>query len=172
MKQGLSLFFCCTFSISIAFSQDSLHHLTLDLALRIAEENYPLLKAKEYKKEAANTQIGLGKNTLVPSLDISYQANLATANNITGMFYPSGMIPMSGPVFSSNNYSSAFGSAASLLLNWQPLTFGWRNANINTAKAETNIELADFQNEIFNHKVNVISNYLDLLLANNLLFSI
>lgn len=169
MKSGfifLVSFFSSFFS---ACSQDSLHNLTLPIALRLAEENYPLLKAKHYEVEALRKNIDISKNTLVPSLDISYQANLATANNITGMFYPTDLIPMTGPVFSSNNYSPAFGTAASLLLSWQPLTFGWRNAQVSASSAETNTRIADLQNEIFKHKINVISNYLDLLLAMELL---
>ena len=118
-----------------AICQDSLHHLNITTALKIAEQNYPLLKAKKYEFEAASRNVDLSKNTILPSLDISYQANLATANNITGQFYPSEMIPMTGPVFTGNNYNPAFGSAASLLLNWEPFTFGSRTAKINSSKS-------------------------------------
>jgi len=143
--------------------------LTLSDAIRQAITNYPLLKSKLYTVEAARKNIELDKNTMVPSVDIAYQANLATANNITGMFYPVDMIPMTGPVFSSNNYNPAFGTAASLLLNWQPWTFGWRNAKINASKAEVSTRIADSENEIFKHTINVISQYLDVLLAIELL---
>jgi outer membrane protein TolC len=135
------------------------------MAIKLAETNYPLLKSKHYESEAAKRNIDLSKNTLTPSLDISYQANLATANNITGMFYPGEIIPMTGPVFSSNNYNPAVGSAAGLLLNWQPFTFGWRSAQINTSKAEFAAKSADLENEIFRQQVNTISSYLDVLLA-------
>jgi len=139
--------------------------LSLTNALSLAEKNYHLLKSKLYEVEAAQKNIELSKNTFVPSLDISYQANIATANNITGMFYPSGMIPMTGPVFNSNNYNPGFGTAASLLLNWQPFTFGQRNAQINVSKAEVKTRIADSDNEIFKHKVDIISAYLDVLLT-------
>lgn len=135
----------------------------------MAEANYPLLKSKHHETDAAQKGISVSKHTLVPSLDIGYQANLATANNITGMFYPADMIPMTGPVFQNNNYNAAFGSAASLLLNWQPLTFGSRTADVRLATAEASVRSADFQNELFKHKVTVISTYLDVLLAKELL---
>ncbi|HEX4851786.1 MAG TPA: TolC family protein, partial [Puia sp.] len=139
------------------------------MALKIAEVNYPLLKVKKYEIEAAQKNIELSKNTFVPSFDISYQANLATANNITGMFYPTDMIPMTGPVFSSNNYSPAFGTAASLLFNWEPFTFGQRSAKINSSKSEVATKTAESENEIFKHKINVISSYLDQMLVEELL---
>jgi len=150
-------------------AQNTPQPLSLARALSIAETNYPLLKSKHYEAEAAQKGISLSKHSLVPSLDIAYQANLATANNITGMFYPADMIPMTGPVFLNNNYNPAFGSAASLLLNWQPLTFGSRNAEIQLSTAEAYIRSADFQNEVFKLKVQVISGYLDVLLAKELL---
>ncbi|MBS1599959.1 MAG: TolC family protein [Bacteroidetes bacterium] len=167
----------CTFSLLfifqlVIFGQDNPpngNYLTIVQAIQLGEKQYPFLKSKSYEVEAAKKNIDLSKNTFVPSLDISYQANIATANNITGMFYPSGMIPISGPVFSSNNYNAAFGTAASLLLNWQPLTFGQRTAQINTSKAETAVKNADYENEIFKHKIKVISDYLDVLLAQELL---
>ncbi|PWT74961.1 MAG: hypothetical protein C5B59_10035 [Bacteroidetes bacterium] len=165
-KSHLFVLFLLPFSVA---AQDSSRKLDIGLALRIAEANYPILKAKKYEYEAAKRNIDLSKNTFVPSFDISYQANLATANNITGMFYPTDMIPMTGPVFTSNNYSPAIGSAASLLLNWEPLTFGQRNAKINSSKSEAATKSADFENEIFKHKVNVISAYLDLMLVQELL---
>ena len=162
-----SLFFFLFIHLSI-FGQTispSSHSLTLLQALQQAEKNYPLLKSKLYEVNAAQKNIELSKNNFVPSLDISYQANLATANNITGIFYPSGMIPMSGPVFSSNNYNPGFGTAASLLLNWQPYTFGQRNAQVNISRAEVTTRKADSENEIFKHQINVVSAYLDVLLA-------
>jgi outer membrane protein len=139
--------------------------LSLLQALQVAEKNYPLLKSKSFEIDAARKGIQLSKNSLVPSLDISYQANLATANNITGMFYPVGVIPMTGPVFSENNYSPAFGSAASLLLNWQPFTFGRRAASTDISNKELSVTIADADNELFRHKINVASAYLDQLLS-------
>jgi outer membrane protein TolC len=169
MKATSKLFF---FLFTIQFSasaQDSLKNLSIVTALRIAETNYPLLKAKHFEVEAAKKNIDLSKNTLMPSLDISYQANFATANNITGMFYPTYIIPMTGPVFTSNNYSPAFGSAASLLFNWQPITFGLRNSEVNASKAEAATKSADYNNEVFKQKINAASSYLDVLLALDLI---
>src|SRR6516225_9211049 len=108
-----SFYIFIIFSLIFQFSarsQDSLHNLSINTAIKLAEANYPLLKSKHYESEAAKRNIDLGKNTLTPSLDISYQANLATANNITGMFYPGEIIPMTGPVFNNNNYNPAIGS--------------------------------------------------------------
>lgn len=144
-------------------AQDTLIHLKD--ALQLAEQRYHLLQSKKSEAEAAVRNTSVVKYSGVPSLDISYQAGIGTANNLTGIFYPSGILPMTGPPSITNSYSPATGSAASLLLNWQAITFGQRNAQIDVSIAEANSKSAEYQQALFYHKINVISTYLDLLLA-------
>ncbi|MBY0347765.1 MAG: TolC family protein, partial [Hydrotalea flava] len=61
---------------------------TLPQLLQLAEKNYPLLKSKILDVKAAQEGINISKNTLIPSIDASYQVDYATYNNITGMAYP------------------------------------------------------------------------------------
>lgn len=138
---------------------------TLANYLQLAETNYPLLKSKQLEVKAAEQNVSIVKKTLVPSLDAAYQVNYGTYNNITGMAYPQFLIPISGPPSSGNNYNGVFGSATSLLLNWQPITFGQRNAQMNFAKQGVQTTDADAANEIFQHKIKVINSYLDWLTA-------
>jgi outer membrane protein len=142
----------------------SLHDL-----LKQAEINYPILRSKALDVQVSQKGIEISKSSLIPSLDASYQVNLATYNNITGMVYPQFIIPISGPPSSANNMKGAYGSAASILFNWQPFTFGQRNAQIDYSKANFLYVTADNQNEIFQHKVKVIFAYLDVLMASELL---
>ncbi len=81
------------------------------------------------------------------------------------MAYPQYLIPISGPPSADNDYSGVFGSATSLLLNWQPLTFGQRQSLVGFAKAGVQYAQADVQNEIFQHKIRVINAYLDMVTA-------
>lgn len=139
--------------------------LHLNDALRLAEERYHLLKSKKLEADAAIKYIDVTKYSKLPTIDASYQANIATANNLTGMFYPTGILPISGPPSVANRYSPATGSAASVLMNWQAVTFGQRDAQINVSVAEANSKQTEWQQALFIHKVNVISSYLDVILA-------
>jgi len=141
---------------------------SLPQLLQIAESNYPLLKSKMLDVQAAQKGVNASKSTLIPSLDASYQANYATYNNITGMAYPQFLIPISGPPSAGNNYNGVFGSATSLVLNWQPVTFGQRRAQTDVANANLQYVNADAQNEIFQHKIKVINAYLDAITATEL----
>lgn len=161
----LILFISLTSNLS---AQDHPSSPPLRELLKQAVANYPLLRSKGYEVQAAERGVNASKRTLVPSLDAAYQANFSTYNNIIGMASPTYLIPISGPPSSGNNYSGVFGSSAGMVLNWQPVTFGQRGAQVNFSKAGLQQSSADAQNEIFQHKVRVINAYLDLLVSNEL----
>ncbi len=158
-------------SISVLLAQIVIAQTPADTLVRLsdavllAEQNYHLLKARKYEADAANENVNVAKYSKLPTIDATYQAGIATANNLTGMFYPNGVLPITGPPSSGNNYAAATGSAASVLLNWQAVTFGQRNAEINVSVAEANSKNLEWKEDLFNHKINVISAYLDVLLS-------
>ena len=160
-KLFVAIFFC---SHTIAqTSTDTL--VDLKSAVQLAEQRYHLLKAGKFEADAASKHIDVVKYSRLPTIDATYQAGFGTANNLTGIFYPSGILPMTGPPSSSNNYNPATGSAASILLNWQAVTFGERTAQIDVSIAEAKTKNLEWKQELFNHKINVISAYLDVLLS-------
>ncbi|MBN8838457.1 MAG: TolC family protein [Sphingobacteriia bacterium] len=159
----ISLFLLIVSNRAISQTTDTL--ITLKDALQMAEQRYHLLKSKQYEISAAQKNVDVVKyNSTMPSLDASYQANIATSNNATGMFYPSGVLPISGPPSASNNYSPATGSIAALLLNWEAINFGQRSSKINVAVAEAGTKEAEYKENLFRHKINTLSTYLDVLL--------
>ena len=155
----------CVLALHQGFSQPVSSSTTLKELLQLAATNYPLLKAKALEIKAAERGVDISKKTIIPSLDAAYQVNYATYNNITGMAYPQFLLPISGPPSAENHYSGVFGSATSLLLNWQPVTFGQRQSQIDFSKAGLQYAKADANNEIFQHKVKVINAYLDVVTA-------
>jgi outer membrane protein len=143
--------------------------LSLQEVLIMAETNYPKLKANSYELEASKATIKVQKQTNIPQLDAAYQANLATTNNITGMFFPQYVLPMTGPPSSENDYSPVTGSVASLLFQWQPGFFGERKSKINLAIAASQTIQSKKEQEIFNHKVKVSNQYIDIVCFQQLL---
>ncbi len=137
--------------------------------LRQAESNYPLLKAMAFEVLAGQSNVSSVKSNALPSLDAAYQVNYSTYNNITGMASTQYFVPISGPPSSDNSYQGVYGSAASLLMNWEPFTFGQRKSRVDLAKANLSYNQADALQEIFKHKVNFINHYLDVLMAHELI---
>ncbi len=141
----------------------------LRFLLEMAEKNYPAIAVKEEEAEAAKNSVLLEENTWLPSLDASYQANYSTYNNITGMSYPGQLMPISGPPSTGNFNDPVPGSGASLLLNWEPLTFGQRSASIEYNQKLYEKRLGAVEDEVLRTKFKVAFLYLDMVAANELM---
>ena len=148
-----------------ASGQDNDKIADLRELLRLAENNYPLLKSKAEEVNAAGEGLANARTTRLPSADLSYQVNYATYNNITGMADGRYFVPISGPPSADNGYDGVFGSAGGLLLNWNVFDFGERGAAIDFSKSNLEYSRADLVNEIFQHKTRVINAYLDVIMA-------
>lgn len=158
---------CFFFHLQIR-AQDTVR-LSLNEVLNLAETNYPKLKSNRYQLEASKANIKLEQQTIIPQLDASYQANLATHNNISGMYLPQYMLPISGPTSTGNDFSPVTGSTASLFLQWQPGVFGLRKSNINLATASSQTLQSTNEQEVFAHKIKVGGQYIDLVYVQKLL---
>ncbi|OGX87397.1 hypothetical protein BEN47_10705 [Hymenobacter lapidarius] len=141
---------------------------SLAQALTVATAQYPSLQASQRETQAAQRQVAVARNTLLPELNVAYQANVATYNNITGMLYPQYVLPISGPPSTANRNDAVVGSAASALLTWSPLTFGARAADIGLAQAQVRTAQANESVTLLSHQVRVADAYFDLLLATDL----
>jgi outer membrane protein TolC len=108
--------------------------LTLVHVVQDAERDYPLIHVTEAELNASIANIRLSRTAYLPRVDGLAQFNRATRNNVFGALLPQSIVPpMSGPVINSNNGGSVWGSAAGLLVNWQPFDFGLRRANVQSA---------------------------------------
>jgi outer membrane protein len=110
--------------------------LTIVQVVQDAEQNYPAIHVSEQDLNAAVANIRLARTAYLPRLDGIVEINRATRNNVFGTLFPQNTLPsMSGPVIGTNNAGSVWGSAAGLLINWQPFDFGLRNAKVEAAAA-------------------------------------
>lgn len=158
----------CCFRFHELRAQDTVH-LSLTQVLSLAENNYPKLKSSRCQLEAAKANIKLQQQTIIPQLDAAYQANLATHNNINGMWLPQYVLPISGPPSPGNDYAPVTGTAASLLFQWQPGVFGERKSNTNLAVASSQTLQSKNEEEVFAHKIKVSNQYIDLVYVQKLL---
>lgn len=148
----------------ICYAQTDLKSL-----LTLAETNYPVIAAKQAAAEAALASVSLEKNRLLPSLDAAYQTNYSTYNNITGMSYPGQLLPISGPPTSQNYNNAVPGSAVSLLLKWEPVTFGQRNAAVDYNRKLYEKQLAGIDDEVLRLKFRVAFIYLEMAATGELI---
>ena len=112
-KQNLcGLFVGLLLTTDLAAQQPIETPFSLKSAIEIAEQKQHLLQSRHLDAEAAAKNVETTRYIKMPTIDAGYQLNVATANNITGLFYPVGILPMTGPPSFKNNYAPVTGSAA------------------------------------------------------------
>lgn len=113
--------------------------LTLDQAIDFALANYPAVRASMERALASKEGVSLSRTSYLPHTDLLWQSNRATRNNIFGQLLPQSVVPpISGPVLSGTSDRGTWGSAAGILLSWEPFDFGYRGANVDVARAAEN----------------------------------
>lgn len=110
------------------------HVLGLGEALDYARTHYPTVRAALAQKTAADRDVDVARAAYLPQVNLLYQINRATLNNITGALLPQSVIPsMSGPVLAQSS-QSAWNSGAGALVSWRPFDFGYRAAKVDAAR--------------------------------------
>lgn len=140
--------------------------LTLTRAVESAAKHYPSIRVSAEQVSAAAAGIRLARTAYLPRIDALAQVNRATRNNVFGLTLPQNVIsPISGPVIGSNNGGSVWGSAAGVLVTWEPFDFGLRGANIRTAAALRAQAQAAEKRTQFDVAVAAAESYLTLVAA-------
>ena len=160
---------CLVCILPVTYAQK--RSVSLKEVLTLVQQGQPRLQSLRDKSRAAQYNISLAKNSLVPDLNAGYQAGYATYNNITGMSYSGLMMPISGPPSTGNTYSPVPGTALAALFQWTPLTFGKRQAAIDKASAEFQLAGSYYDKELFQEQYAGITTYLGLIYLKKLLNS-
>ncbi len=120
--------------------------ITLRQAVDLAIAKYPSVQASLEQVKAAAAGVNLARTAYLPRADFLVQVNRSTHNNIFGLMLPQPLpvIPsISGPVLNTNSFDTVWGSAAGLLVSWEPFDFGQRRANVAAAEASRSRAAAD-----------------------------
>ena len=117
--------------------------VTLNGAVQAALENYPAIKERRARARAEDEGIEVARTAYLPHVDLLWQENRATANNVFGVLFPQAVVPpISGPVLGTRSYDSVWGSAAGVLLSWDVVDFGQRRAAVEAARARASLAKA------------------------------
>ncbi|PSL45712.1 outer membrane protein TolC [Chitinophaga niastensis] len=154
-------------SLSVIAQQRTIHIKEL-LSL---VQSQPQVKAYEQQSQAAQYNVRLAKNSLLPEVTAGYQAGYATYNNIIGISYPGLIAPMTGPPSTGNVYDPVPGTAIAAMVKWNPLTFGQRQASVEKAAAQYKLAGSYYNDALFRQQFLAISTYLDAVYLQKLLLS-
>jgi hypothetical protein len=67
--------------------------LTLLEALDLARRNYPSVKEVRARADAAKENVDVARTSYLPRLDVLWQGNRATRNNVFGLLLPQSIVP-------------------------------------------------------------------------------
>jgi outer membrane protein len=129
----------CLLTPGAARAQAPSSSLTLNDAIQLALKNYPAIRESRARAQAAEEGLGVARTAYLPRLDLIWQENRATTNNVFGLLLPQSILPpMSGPALGTRALGeSVWGSAAGVLLSWEAVDFGQRKASVGLAQAQT-----------------------------------
>src|SRR5215813_1905144 len=115
--------------------------LTLTDAIQLALRNYPAIKETRARAQAAEEGVAVARTAYLPRLDVLWQENRATTNNVFGLLFPqSTLFSMTGPVLGTTSLTnSVWGSGGAALLSWEAVDFGQRSARVDVARAQTTL---------------------------------
>ena len=138
--------------------------LSLSQALDYADQNYPSVKAALQERVAADKRVDEARAAFLPDVNLLWEINRATVNNITGVLLPQAVIPsVSGPVLPETGRSD-WNSAAGAIVSWRVFDFGQRSAKVDAARqaaagAQASYDLArlDVTAATFNAYLNVLA---------------
>src|SRR5437762_6923511 len=136
---GLACLGCVLHHTDAAAQGPSGGPLTLNDAIQLALKNYPAIKESRARAQAAEDGVGVARTTYLPRLDMMWQENRGTTNNVFGLLFPqSTLFSMTGPVLGTRTLGdSVWGSAGAVLLSWEAVDFGQRKAGVDVARAQT-----------------------------------
>ncbi len=139
---------------------------TLEEAVEFALKNYPAVRVSLERASAARGGVALARTDYLPRADMLWQGNRATRNNIFGLLLPQSTIPsISGPVLPNTSNRGVWGSAAGLLFSWEPLDFGRRRAQVESARAAETRTDAELELTRLDVAAATVNAYLTLLAA-------
>jgi outer membrane protein TolC len=150
-------------------AQENKDLLSLSKAIETADANYGAVKAKDFYVKAQEENIKQVRREYLPSLKLHEQVNYATANSVTGTYFPSGVVvPISGGINRANNFNPVYGSLGMGYLEWAPFSFGQFKAKVDESKIKLSLYSADAEQEKFFNHIYVTQAYLDALVASRL----
>lgn len=136
--------------------------LTLTEALNLARMNYPSIRGKLATINAAEADAQALRLSLLPQAGIQAQTLNATSNQVRGAYVSNGglLLPISGVRTDGFNNQASWSSGASLVVDWEAITFGRRLLRQKQASLQIEQARADYEGEVFTHQVRVCDAYL------------
>jgi outer membrane protein TolC len=147
--------------------------LTMKQAVQNALTNYGTIRAKADYVKASQANVKEARREYLPDINFALQQDYGSVAAAYGPLaaYKTSGVGTSGPPFSSQNWSAAFGALYLTNVNWDFFQFGKYKERTKVAETQLNRDLSDLDQERFEQSVRVSAAFLNLLAAQKLIIS-
>ena len=108
---------------------------TIQEAVKLALDNYPAVRAALANVQVSAAGIDFARTIYLPRADVLWQVNRATRNSVVGLVLPQPVVAGISGGIGVNRNEMIWGSAAGVLINWEPFDFGVRGATVESAQS-------------------------------------
>src|SRR5213596_1747505 len=92
-RMAFALIVCSLVPMNAAAQAGGSAPVTVNDAVQLAVKNYPRIAESRARAEAADAGIGLARTAYLPRLDMVWQENRASHNNVFGLLLPQSIVP-------------------------------------------------------------------------------
>jgi len=132
----------CSFGVSAPAQQPdvpaaNVREFAVQEAVDYALANYPSVRAALEQYNAAKAGVGLSRTNYLPRLDGVWQGDRGSRESVLGVLLPQSPNILTGTQGSVTPHSNRpfWTSGAGFLLSWEPFDFGYRAAQVRSARA-------------------------------------
>jgi outer membrane protein TolC len=108
---------------------------TIREAVKLALDNYPAVRAALANVQVSVAGVDFARTIYLPRADVLWQMNRATRNSVVGTVLPQPVVAGVSGGIGVNRNEMVWGSAAGILINWEPFDFGVRGATVESAES-------------------------------------
>ncbi len=130
-----------------------------------ASRHLPLLLEKQALVQSAQAGISEARHAFLPQVNVVEELSVGSANDLTGPFLPMpGVLhSIAGSINGASNYQAVTGNMASLYGQYDLVTFGLKDAKVESARAFAGLTRADLEKERYLVKWEIAKLYFNIL---------
>jgi len=163
LKRKLYWLFILSISFQTIHAQQK-EQYNLSTLIDAAVKYYPLIMQKQALVNSAQANVTDIKHSFLPSLNVSDEIVMASANQLPGTALPIEILPsVSGGTRAANNWQATSTNMGVLYSEYLLADFGLKNAKIKNAETFSNVQMSDLQRTIFFLKASITQLYLQLI---------
>ncbi|HAF36104.1 MAG TPA: hypothetical protein DCG88_19310 [Sphingobacterium sp.] len=158
---------CCSF---FSYGQENHVPIKLNQLMSSVTQHAPSLRTDYVRTQVQQARAADVKNNRLPSLQLSYQPDVGSNNNVPGPYFGFGLVPTNnGGIRANNHYQAVSSNLGIAAFQWEVYNFGEFKAQDQLEQAEVAVENRRSEQSKYDVQSYTIYSYLHLLKLHDLI---